>query len=86
MQTAYLIDAGGSVGRTYGAKTTPHMFVIDKKGVLVYAGGIDDKKSTNPEDVKTATNYVSACLDAAMSGKPIEVKSSAPYGCSVKYK
>lgn len=86
MQTAYLIDADGKVGRMYGAKTTPHMFVIDPKGILIYAGGIDNKKSTNPDDVKGATNYVSECLDAAMSGKPVATKTAAPYGCSVKYK
>ena len=83
--TAYLVDASGEVGRMYGAKTTPHMFVIDSKGVLIYAGAIDDKKSTNPDDIEGATNYVSACLDAAMAGKPVKVKSTAPYGCSVKY-
>ena len=86
MQTAYLIDAEGTVGRMYQAKTTPHMFVIDPEGTLIYAGAIDDKKSTNPEDVKGATNYVSDCLDAAMSGKPVTTKTSAPYGCSVKYR
>jgi peroxiredoxin len=84
--TAYLLDPDGDVGRRYGAKTTPHMFVIDPKGVLIYAGAIDDKKSTNPDDVKGATNYVSASLDAAMSGGAVETKSTAPYGCSVKYK
>lgn len=85
MQTAYLVDAAGDVGRMYGAKTTPHMFVIDPQGTLIYAGGIDDKKSTDVADVKTATNYVSACLDAALAGKAVEVKTSTPYGCSVKY-
>ena len=80
----YLIDADGSVGRMYGAKTTPNMFVIDPKGILIYAGGIDDIKSTNKADIARATNYVSACLDAAMAGKPVAVKESTPYGCSVK--
>lgn len=84
--TAYLTDTDGRVGRLYGAKTTPHMFVIDPDGVLIYAGAIDDKKSTNPDDVEGATNYVRACLDADMAGKSVKVKSSAPYGCSVKYK
>lgn len=83
--TAYLIDADGTVGRLYGAKTTPHMFVIDPDGILVYAGGIDNIKSTDKADIPRATNYVSACLDAAMTGNPVEVKTSAPYGCSVKY-
>lgn len=85
MQLAYLVDADGSVGRMYGAKTTPHMFVIDDDGVLIYAGGIDDKPSTNTADIDGATNYVQQCLDAAMSGKPVPTKTSTPYGCSIKY-
>jgi peroxiredoxin len=85
MAAAYLIDADGTVGRMYGAKTTPHMFIIDPDGVLIYAGGIDDIKSTNKADIAKATNYVGACLDAAMSGETVKVKTSAPYGCSVKY-
>ena len=84
--TAYLVDSDGEVGRLYGAKTTPHMFVIDPKGVLIYAGAIDDKKSTNPEDIEGANNYVRASLDASMSGKDVTTKSSTPYGCSIKYK
>ena len=84
--SAYLTDTEGLVGRLYGAKTTPHMFVVDPGGVLIYAGAIDDKKSTNPDDVKGANNYVEASLDAAMSGKPVKTKTSTPYGCSVKYK
>jgi len=83
--TAYLIDADGKVGKMYSAKTTPHMFVIDPKGKLIYAGGIDDRPSTDLDDIKGATNYVSATLDAAMAGKPVEVQSTKPYGCSVKY-
>ena len=85
MQTAYLIDTAGTVGHMYGARTTPHMFVIDPKGVLIYAGGIDDKPSTKVADIKGATNYVSACLDAAMKGKPVVTETATPYGCSVKY-
>ena len=85
MQMAYLIDEKGDVGRMYGAKTTPHMYVIDPEGKLVYAGGIDDKKSTSVADIAGATNYVSECLDAALAGKPIEVKTSTPYGCAIKY-
>ncbi len=83
--TAYLRDPDGKVGRLYGAKTTPHMFVIDPEGVLVYAGAIDDKPSTNPDDIKGAVNYVAASLDATMGGKAVATKSTAPYGCSVKY-
>lgn len=83
--TAYLLDADGTVGRAYGARTTPHMFVIDPKGTLVYAGGIDDKPSTDAADIAGARNHVAAALDEALAGKPVSVPSSAPYGCSVKY-
>jgi peroxiredoxin len=83
--TAYLLDSDGTVGRAYGAKTTPHMFVIDPKGTVVYAGGIDDKPSTEPADVPTARNYVAAALDASLAGKPVTTPTSPPYGCSVKY-
>lgn len=81
----YLVDASGDVGRAYGAKTTPHMYVIDPSGKLVYAGGIDDKRSTNLEDVKSARNYVKAALDETLAGKPVTTPTAAPYGCSVKY-
>ncbi len=70
----------------YGAKTTPHMFVIDPKGTLVYAGGIDDKRSTDVDDVKDAKNYVAMALDAGMAGKEIATQTTKSYGCSVKYK
>ena len=83
--TAYLIDEKGTVGKTYGAKTTPHMYVINPEGTLIYAGGIDDIASTDTDDIKKAKNYVAAALDAAMAGKKIETKTSQPYGCSVKY-
>lgn len=82
---AYLRDTDGKVGRLYGAKTTPNMFVIDPKGTLIYAGAIDDKPSTKKADVATAKNYVRACLDAAMAGKTVAVHATVPYGCSVKY-
>jgi len=84
--TAYLIDEDGNVGKMYGAKTTPHMYVVNPEGVLVYAGGIDDTPTANQEDVKTAKNYVAAALDASMSGKEVENKVTKPYGCGVKYK
>jgi peroxiredoxin len=83
--TAYLRDVDGAVGKAYGAKTTPHMFVIDPKGVLIYAGAIDDKPSFNPADLEGANNYVTASLDNAMAGKPLAVKTTESYGCSVKY-
>ena len=84
--TAYLTDAEGTVGKMYGAKTTPHMFVIDTTGVLIYAGGIDDKPSTKLKDIDGAFNYVQAALDSALAGKPVKIKTARPYGCSVKYK
>ena len=83
--SAYLIDADGMVGRWYGAKTTPHMFIVDPKGKVAYAGAIDDIKSTKVADIEKATNYISAALDAALAGKKIEVTTTKPYGCSVKY-
>ena len=82
----YLMDEPGSMGKAYGAKTTPHMYIIDPTGKVVYNGAIDDKRSTNPEDVKTAKNYVVAALDELKAGKPVSVASTAPYGCSVKYR
>jgi peroxiredoxin len=83
--TAVLLDPAGRVGRLYAAKTTPHMFVVDPKGTLVYAGGIDDKPSTSRADVAPATNYVADALAEATAGRPVTTPSSQPYGCSVKY-
>lgn len=80
-----LLDPAGKVGRTYGAKTTPHMFVIDAKGTLIYMGGLDDKPSTHAEDAKTAHNYVRAALDDLKAGKPVRDAVTRPYGCAVKY-
>ncbi len=79
---AVLRDADGKVGRAYGAKTTPHMYVVDKKGALVYSGAIDD----NPHGAKKdATNYVARAVEAALAGSTVEVASTKPYGCGVKY-
>jgi peroxiredoxin len=83
--TAYLMDESGKVGKQYGAKTTPHMWVIDASGKVVYAGGIDDKRSTRVDDVATAKNFVRAALDETLAGKPVTVASATPYGCTVKY-
>jgi peroxiredoxin len=83
--TAILMDTNGEIGRAFGAKVTPHMYVIDPKGTVVYAGAIDDKRSANPADVKTATNYVAAALSDARSGKPVATASSNAYGCTIKY-
>ena len=84
-QTAMLLDPDGAVGRLYGAKTTPHMFIVDPAGVLVYAGAIDDKPSTDPADVATATNYVERALEEADRDQTISIPQTRPYGCSVKY-
>jgi len=84
-QAAYLRDQDGKVGKLYGAKTTPHMFVINKDGVLVYDGAIDSIRSTDKDDIKRATNYVTGALAALKAGKAIEPSMTKPYGCSVKY-
>ncbi len=83
--TAVLLDPAGTTGTAYGAKTTPHMFVVDEQGTLAYAGGIDDKPSTDREDVATARNHVAAALAQLTAGKPVTTKASPPYGCGVKY-
>ncbi len=84
--SATLMDESGTIGKAYGARTTPHMYIINPKGVLVYAGGIDSIPSANPQDIKTATNYVRQSLDEALAGKPVSMAVTRPYGCSVKYK
>ncbi|WP_250459922.1 thioredoxin family protein [Microbulbifer litoralis] len=81
----FLLDADGSMGRAYGAKTTPHMFIINPQGEVVYAGAIDDNDSANPAVIADSTNYVAAALDASLSGEAVDVASSRAYGCSVKY-
>ena len=83
--TAVLLDPAGTVGRQYGAKTTPHMFVINPDGVLVYAGAIDSVSSTDPKDIAQATNYVQRALDEALAGQPVSAAETQSYGCSVKY-
>lgn len=82
---AALIDGTSATGRAYGARTTPHMFVISPEGNIVYNGAIDDRRSANPADAKVANNYVRAALTEALAGKPVSVASTTPYGCSVKY-
>lgn len=84
--TAVLMDEDGIVGQAYGARTTPHIFIIDPQGVLVYAGGIDSIASARPDDIRTATNYVNQALADAFGGRPISVASTKPYGCSIKYR
>jgi peroxiredoxin len=83
--TAVLLDESGEVGRAYGAKTSPHMFVIDPEGKVLYNGAIDNQPTPDPANIASATNYVSAALTAAMSRTPVTTASTQPYGCSVKY-
>ena len=83
--TAVLLDADGKVGRAYGARTTPHMFIVAADGTLAYKGAIDDKPSWNPATLKDAKNYVVAALDALLAGESVAVDETKPYGCSVKY-
>ena len=83
--TATLMDVDGKVGRAYGARTTPHMYIVDPAGTLVFAGGIDNKPSSNPADIPSATNYVKVALAEALAGKPVTQATTRPYGCSVKY-
>ena len=84
--TAYLMDESGATGKAYGARTTPHMYIVNAQGTLVYAGGIDDKRSANIADIKTAKNYVAAALDELKAGKNVSTPATSPYGCSVKYR
>lgn len=83
--TAYLVDADGTVGKLYNAKTTPEMFVINKEGAVVYMGAIDDKPNPSADSISGATNYVKAALADVAAGKPVATSSTKPYGCSVKY-
>jgi peroxiredoxin len=83
--TAAILDPTGTIGREYSARTTPHMFVIDPTGKLIYAGAIDDHPTPDPEDIKASKNYVSEALTEAMAGQPVATSSTRPYGCSVKY-
>ncbi|BAC91905.1 thioredoxin family protein [Gloeobacter violaceus] len=81
---AILLDGDGKIGQLYGAKTTPHMYIINPEGKLIYNGAIDDKPTTDAA-TKPQTNYVAAALTEAMAGKPVTVATTRPYGCSVKY-
>ena len=84
--TAVLMDEEGTVGRAYGARTTPHMYIVDPQGRLVYAGGIDSIPSSSTADIAKATNYVKQALSESLAGKPISAATTRPYGCSIKYK
>ncbi|MFN3596665.1 MAG: thioredoxin family protein [Rubricoccaceae bacterium] len=83
--TAVLLDPTGQVGRAYGARTTPHMYVINPQGQIVYNGAIDDRPTSAQADVEGARNYVSEALEAVLSGRPVPTARTQPYGCSVKY-
>jgi len=83
--TALMLDPDGKVGHAYDARATPHMYVIDPKGTLIYAGAIDDKRSASLDDVKIAKNYVVAALDDAIAGRPVAIAHTQAYGCSIKY-
>jgi peroxiredoxin len=82
---AYLIDSAGTVGRAYGAQTTPHMFIINPEGAVIYQGAIDSNSSSDPATIAGADNYVRRALDEALSGKAVSLTSTRSYGCSVKY-
>jgi len=84
--SALLLDPDGKAGRTYGAKNTPHMFIINPEGKIIYAGAIDSKPSANSADIASSTNYVKAALEESMGGKAVTTANTKPYGCSVKYK
>ena len=83
--TAIVLDPDGRAGKRYGAKTTPHMFLVNPDGIVIYQGAIDDRPSVDPADVDGATNYVEAALTQALAGRPVTKPTTPPYGCSVKY-
>ena len=84
--TATLMDEDGTAGKAYGARTTPHMYIVNPQGTLVYAGGIDSIPSASQSDIKAATNYVRQAVGELNAGKPVSASATRPYGCSVKYK
>jgi peroxiredoxin len=85
-QTAFVLDPEGKAGRSYGAKNTPHMFVINPEGKIIYEGAIDSKATPNPADIAGSTNYVKVALEESLAGKTVSNTNTKPYGCSVKYK
>jgi sensor domain CHASE-containing protein len=80
-----VLDPDGKIGKLYGAQTTPHIFIVNANGQLVYKGGIDSIASTNKSDLAKAENYVASALQAVAAGKPVDKASTKPYGCSIKY-
>src|SRR3979411_155085 len=85
-QTALVLDPDGKAGRPYGAQKTPHMFVINPEGKIVYEGAIDSQATPNPSDIASSTNYVKVALEESLAGKTVSNANTKPYGCSVKYK
>ena len=83
--SATLMDDSGKIGRAYGARTTPHMYLIDPRGLLLYAGAIDSKATSNPADIATATNYVNQAVGEVLAGKAVSQPTTRAYGCSIKY-
>ncbi|MEL7482267.1 MAG: thioredoxin family protein, partial [Pseudomonadota bacterium] len=83
--SSVILDPAGDIGRAYGAKTTPHMYVITSDGTLAYNGAIDSIASANIDDIDAAENYVIAALDSVASGEAADPSTTRPYGCSVKY-
>jgi hypothetical protein len=83
--SAVILDPTGAIGKAYEAKTTPHMYIVDGKGILRYQGAIDDKPAASPDSLNGAKNYVLAALGDMAAGKPVAVAETEPYGCSVKY-
>ena len=84
--SAILMDEEGTVGKAYGARTTPHMYIVNPQGQLIYAGGIDSIPSASADDIPKATNYVKVGVAEALAGKPLTASTTRPYGCSIKYK
>ncbi|MET0312636.1 MAG: thioredoxin family protein [Burkholderiaceae bacterium] len=84
--TATLMDEEGTAGKAYGARTTPHMYIVNPQGQLVYAGGIDSIPSARADDIAKATNYVKQGLNETLAGKPVSAATTQPYGCTIKYK
>jgi AhpC/TSA family len=84
--SATLMDESGAAGKAYGARTTPHMYIVNPQGQLIYAGGIDSIPSSRADDIPKATNYVKTGLSEALAGKPLSAATTQPYGCTIKYK
>jgi AhpC/TSA family len=84
--SATLMDESGTAGKAYGARTTPHMYIVNPQGQLIYAGGIDSIPSSRADDIAKATNYVKTGLSEALAGKPLSAATTQPYGCTIKYK